>query len=42
MRIVAELNYTASAVARSLKVRETYAIGLFVTATLLMHPFRKR
>ena len=33
MRIVAELNYTPSAVARSLKVRETKTIGLLVTAT---------
>ena len=33
MRIVAELNYTPSAVARRLKVRETKTIGLLVTAT---------
>ncbi|HHF4955168.1 substrate-binding domain-containing protein [Haemophilus influenzae] len=33
MRIVSELNYTPSAVARSLKVRETKTIGLLVTAT---------
>ncbi len=33
MRIVAELNYTPSAIARSLKVRETKTIGLLVTAT---------
>lgn len=33
MRIVAELNYTPSAVARSLKVHETKTIGLLVTAT---------
>ncbi|QPB41583.1 substrate-binding domain-containing protein [Rodentibacter haemolyticus] len=33
MRVVAELNYTPSAVARSLKVRETKTIGLLVTAT---------
>lgn len=33
VRIVAELNYTPSAVARSLKVRETKTIGLLVTAT---------
>lgn len=33
MRVVAELNYTPSAVARSLKVKETNTIGLLVTAT---------
>ncbi|MCQ9123880.1 substrate-binding domain-containing protein [Rodentibacter caecimuris] len=33
MSVVAELNYTPSAVARSLKVRETKTIGLLVTAT---------
>ncbi|OOF83536.1 transcriptional repressor PurR [Rodentibacter ratti] len=33
MRVVAELNYTPSAVARSLKVKETKTIGLLVTAT---------
>lgn len=33
MGVVAELNYTPSAVARSLKVKETKTIGLLVTAT---------
>ncbi|OOF38549.1 transcriptional repressor PurR [Rodentibacter mrazii] len=33
MNVVTELNYTPSAVARSLKVRETKTIGLLVTAT---------
>lgn len=33
MRVVAELNYTPSAVARSLKVKATQTIGLLVTAT---------
>ncbi|VEH65057.1 ribose operon repressor [Rodentibacter pneumotropicus] len=33
MLIVADLNYTPSAVARSLKVKETKTIGLLVTAT---------
>lgn len=33
MRVVAELNYTPSAVARSLKVKVTQTIGLLVTAT---------
>ncbi|OOF39600.1 transcriptional repressor PurR [Rodentibacter rarus] len=33
MRVVTELNYTPSAVARSLKVKETKTIGLLVTAT---------
>ncbi|NBI41228.1 substrate-binding domain-containing protein [[Haemophilus] felis] len=33
MRVVKELNYTPSALARSLKVKETKTIGLLVTAT---------
>ena len=33
MRIVVELNYTPSYIARSLKVKTTKTIGLLVTAT---------
>ncbi len=32
-RVVKELNYTPSALARSLKVNETKTIGMLVTAT---------
>ncbi|SUB21455.1 ribose operon repressor [Pasteurella bettyae] len=33
LRVVADLNYTPSALARSLKVKETKTIGMLVTAT---------
>ncbi len=39
-RVVKELNYTPSALARSLKVNETKTIGMLVTAT--GNPFLRR
>lgn len=39
-RVVKELNYTPSALARSLKVNETKTIGLLVTAT--SNPFLRK